>query len=192
VPRPGLNPGRFGCSRLIRCRRAATLPVPAVRAQRPGHMRSSPELAAAAEGYPITVPEITAIRRLSRGQATRFPSACPPTVDGRTRLVRRWHHHQPWPCGGPVRRRLRGRSSAGSRICGSPTSRTSRWQKPETPGAGPADREARALHDTRGDGLKSSRFQAGFSGRADRARIVSRQPRWQQQVTAALRATRPR
>jgi superfamily II DNA or RNA helicase len=66
-------------------------------------------------------------------------------------------------------------------------------QKPELQALARLIEEARALHDTPGDGLKISRFQAGFWAELTELGIVSRQARrWQQQVSGLLSAqTRP-
>ncbi|MDX6337698.1 MAG: hypothetical protein QOG05_5038, partial [Streptosporangiaceae bacterium] len=62
-------------------------------------------------------------------------------------------------------------------------------QKPELQALARLIEEARALHDTPGDGLKISRFQAGFWAELTELGIVSRQARrWQQQVSGLLSA----
>jgi superfamily II DNA or RNA helicase len=60
-------------------------------------------------------------------------------------------------------------------------------QKPELQALARLIEEARALHDVPGDGLKISRFQAGFWAELTDLGIVSRQAlRWQQQVSGLL------
>jgi superfamily II DNA or RNA helicase len=62
-------------------------------------------------------------------------------------------------------------------------------QKPELQALARLIEEARVLHDAPGDGLKISRFQAGFWAELTGLGIVSRQARrWQQQVSGLLSA----
>ena len=62
-------------------------------------------------------------------------------------------------------------------------------QKPELQALARLIEEARALQDAPGDGLKISRFQAGFWAELTELGIVSRQARrWQQQVSGLLSA----
>ena len=62
-------------------------------------------------------------------------------------------------------------------------------QKPELQALARLIEEARALQDTLGDGLKISRFQAGFWAELTGLGIVGRQARrWQQQVSGLLSA----
>jgi SNF2 family DNA or RNA helicase len=62
-------------------------------------------------------------------------------------------------------------------------------QKPELRALARLIEEARALHDAPGDGLKISRFQAGFWAELTELGVVGRQAqRWQQQVSGLLSA----
>ncbi len=62
-------------------------------------------------------------------------------------------------------------------------------QKPELQALARLIEEARALRDAPGDGLKISRFQAGFWAELTQLGVVSRQARrWQQQVSGLLSA----
>ena len=62
-------------------------------------------------------------------------------------------------------------------------------QKPELQALARLIEESRALHDAPGDGLKISRFQAGFWAELTELGVVSRQARrWQQQVSGLLSA----
>jgi hypothetical protein len=62
-------------------------------------------------------------------------------------------------------------------------------QKPEFRALARLIEEARALQDAPGDGLKISRFQAGFWAELTELGVVSRQARkWQQQVSGLLSA----
>ena len=100
-----------------------------------------------------------------------------------------WASPSPWPGRRFRSRTCSWRSAAVSRICCSPAAAYFSLQKPELRALARLIEEARALQDAPGDGLKISRFQAGFWAELTELGIVGRQARrWQQQVSGLLSA----